>query len=189
MAEALRAGDHQGARPAETAGNARGRTGASSRPGSGARQSGVRSATRWDLGSDHVLGNFLSFVTQMRLAGKRPIVEVIPERRSLDQNSMIYALYQQIADQSEEKIVDIRRECKLRYGVPILRAGSDEFRYVYDRAIKPLEYEFKLRAMDWLPVTSRMSKAQATEFIDSVIREYSERGLSLVHPSEVYGEA
>lgn len=134
------------------------------------------------------MGNFLSFITQMRLAGKRPIVEVVPERRSLDQNAMIYALYQQIAEQVEgEQIVDIRRECKLRYGVPIMRAGSEEFRYVYDRAIKPLDYEFKLRAMDWLPVTSKMSKAQATEFIDTVIREYSQRGLSLVHPSEVYG--
>lgn len=133
------------------------------------------------------MGNFLSFVTQMRLAGKRPIVEVLPERRSLDQNAMIYALYQQIAEQSEgEQIVDIRRECKLRYGVPIMRAGSEEFRYVYDRAIKPLDYEFKLRAMDWLPVTSQMGKAQATEYIDTVIREYSQRGLSLVHPSEVY---
>jgi hypothetical protein len=129
----------------------------------------------------------MAHVGTLRLSGKRPVVEFVPEGRSLDQNSMIYALYQQIAaQQPESSIVDIRREAKLHYGVPILMAHSEEFRYVYDKAIKPLEYEFKLRAMDWLPVTSKMSKAQGSEFIDTVIREYSQQGLCLVHPSEVY---
>lgn len=123
----------------------------------------------------------------MRLAGKKPVVQLLPEGRSIDQNSMIYALYQQIAQQTEDGIIDIRRECKLHFGVPILRAANEEFRYVYDNAIRPLEYDFKLRAMDWLPVTSKMGRRQATEFIDTVIREYSQRGVSLVHPSELYG--
>jgi hypothetical protein len=143
-------------------------------------------AHKWDLSSETVKANFDAFISQMRLSGKRPVVALVPESRSLDQNSLIYALYQQIAAQKPDSaIVDIRREAKLHYGVPILRAHSEEFRYVYDKAIKPLEYEFKLRAMDWLPVTSKMAKAQATEFIDTVIREYSQQGLCLVHPSEM----
>lgn len=143
--------------------------------------------TRWDLSSETAVERFMAHVGTLRLSGKRPVVEFVPESRSLDQNSLIYALYQQIAaQQPESSIVDIRREAKLHYGVPILRAHSEEFRYVYDKAIKPLDYEFKLRAMDWLPVTSKMSKAQGSEFIDTVIREYSQQGLCLVHPSEVY---
>lgn len=141
---------------------------------------------RWDLSSETVMQRFMAHVGTLRLSGKRPVVEFVPESRSLDQNSLIYALYQQIASQlPDSAIVDIRRECKLRYGVPILRAHSEEFCYVYDKAIKPLDYEFKLRAMDWLPVTSKMAKAQATEFIETVVREYSQQGLCLLHPSEV----
>ena len=146
--------------------------------------------TRWDLSSETAIERFMAHVGTLRLSGKRAVVEFVPESRSLGQNSLIYALYQQIASQLPDRaIVDIRREAKLHFGVPIMRAGNDEFRYVYDHAIKPLEYEFKLRAMDWLPVTSKMSKAQGSEFIDTVIREYSQQGLCLVHPSEMENAA
>jgi len=131
--------------------------------------------------------NFIAFVSQQRLAGKCPVFEQVPEKRSLDQNSMIYALYEQIAQQAQDQsVIDIRRECKLRYGVPILRAGNEKFKALYDRCMKGvLTYEEKLEAMDILPVTSLMVKEQGTEYIDSVIREYSKQGYALVSPSEM----
>lgn len=143
-------------------------------------------AMRWDLSTETVQENFLQFVAQMRLTGKRPVFELVKEKRSLDQNSMIYALYQQIAAQAGDQTVnDVRRECKLRYGVPILRVGNEKFKTMYDKAIRDsLTYEEKLEAMDILPVTRLMTKEQGTEFIDTVLREYSKNGYALAHPSE-----
>lgn len=98
--------------------------------------------------------------------------------RSLPQNALINAMYGEIADQRDgEGVVDIRRRCKLHYGVPILRAHDEEFRSVYDKVVKPHDYETKLEIMDFLPVTSRMKKPQATEYIDTVMREYSQQGV------------
>ena len=143
----------------------------------------------WNLSSATVLKNFIEYVGQMQLAGKRPLFQEVPEKRSLPQNDLIYALYGEIAKQvGDQSVIEIKRECKLRYGVPILRANDAEFRSLYDNAIKHnLTYEQKLEAMDILPVTSRMNKEQGTEYIDTVIREYSKHGISIVMPGEQHG--
>lgn len=100
------------------------------------------------------------------------------EKRSLDQNALINVLYGDIARQIEgEGVVDIRRRCKLHFGVPILRANDAEFRKVYDSVVKPHPYETKLQIMDYLPVTSIMKKPQATEYIDTIQREYAGKGV------------
>lgn len=145
----------------------------------------TRRRQRWDLSTDTVVENFNAFITNMRLSGKRPLVEIVPEGRSLDQNDMINAVYRQLAEQKpDESFNEIRCYCKLHFGVPIMRRDSEQFRYVYDTAFKPLPYEFKLESMDQWPVTSDMSKKQATEYIDTIIREFSKQGYSLIHPSE-----
>lgn len=146
---------------------------------------------RWDLSTDSTWNNFREFVSQMRLAGKRPVFELVPEKRSLDQNAMFYALYTQIAAQAgDQSVKDVRRECKLTIGVPILRASDPEFKLLYDKCIKDaLTYEEKLAAMDVLPVTRRMDKKQGTEYIDTILRDYSKQGYALINPSEDYGVA
>ena len=139
-----------------------------------------------DATTDAGLEALLGVRRQALLAGKPFVVQVVGEKRSLPQNDLIYELYTVIAQQKEdESIADIRRECKLRIGVPILRASNDQFRNLYDKAIKGgLTYEEKLAAMDILPVTSLMTKAQGTEYIDTVIREYSRQGIVIVMPGE-----
>ena len=121
------------------------------------------------------------------LSGKPFVVQVVGPRRSLDQNAISHALYAQIAGQIEDQTVqEVRAECKLRYGVPILRAGSEEFRAQYDKVIKPHDYPTKLAIMEWLPVTSLMDKAQFSEYLDTVIREFSKVGVSILMPGESY---
>lgn len=146
----------------------------------------TKAANNWTL-TQASLPNFVEFVSHQFLAGRPAVkVKIVPEKRTTDQNSMIYALYGQIAAQCEDQsVIDIRRECKLNYGVPILRASDEVFREVYDNSIMHnLTYDQKLLAMDYMDVTSRMNKKQGTEFIDTVIREYSKRGISIVHPGE-----
>ncbi len=78
--------------------------------------------------------------------------------RSLDQNAILHAWITQIANElREQTAAQIKAECKLVYGVPILRAEDEEFREFYDRAIKWMTYEQKLDAMAFVPGTSIMT--------------------------------
>ena len=74
--------------------------------------------------------------------------------------------------------------CKLHHGVPILRAESEDFREAYDGAIKGLTYEQKLKVMRILPVTSLMSKAQLSKYLEAVQDDFAKRGVVLAFPME-----
>ena len=131
----------------------------------------------WDL--------FKNMVSQMRLAGKRPKAVLQDGKRSLDQNAMAFALYKQISQQLEDQSIrEIRAECKLTVGVPILRASNAKFMAMYDKGLKQLDYEEKLAAMEFIPVTSLMGKKDFSSFLDEVVRVYSQQGISLINPSE-----
>lgn len=99
--------------------------------------------------------------------------------RSLDQNALSHAWYREIATITGDTPMDIRCECKLRYGVPILRAESEEFRADYDRVVKPHDYETKLKIMRWLPVTSLMNTPQMTAYLNDMALDYSRQGVIL----------
>ena len=87
----------------------------------------------------------------------------------------------QLGDQTHD---DVRAECKLRFGVPILRAENEAFRISYDRVIKDLPYENKLdaiKAFD-LPVTRLMTAKQMTAFMDEMQRNWTAQGVRLTDP-------
>ena len=79
---------------------------------------------------------------------------------------------------------DVRAECKLRFGVPILRAENDTFRASYDDVMKGHSYETKLAAIKAfdMPVTRLMTVKQMTAFMDAVQREFAPRGVRLTDP-------
>lgn len=107
--------------------------------------------------------------------------------RSLDQNAISHAWYEQVAKElREDDEKGVKRFCKLHFGVPILRAEDGEFRDLYDQCIKAtLTYEQKLQAMDILPVTSRMSKKQLSAYLEAMQSHYrDQRGVYLEFPAE-----
>lgn len=103
--------------------------------------------------------------------------------RSLEQNRTQFLWAREAADQRGDMTTEeVRCEWKLIYGIPILRAESEEFRDVYDAAIKPLPYELKLKAMRFIPVTSEMNVRQMVAYLDTIQRECAERGIRLTDP-------
>lgn len=103
-------------------------------------------------------------------------------KRSLSQNDISHAWYEQMArEDRQDDTQGHRRYCKLHHGVPILRADPD-FREAYDAVIKPLAYELKLVAMDHWPVTSLMTKAQMSKYLEDVQEDYRKRGVRLQFP-------
>lgn len=87
----------------------------------------------------------------------------------------------QLGDRDRE---DVRAECKLRFGVPILCEDSEAFRMSYDRALKHLTYEEKIEAIKAfdLPVTRLMTVRQMSRFMDEMQRYWTEQGVYLTDP-------
>jgi hypothetical protein len=138
-----------------------------------------------DISTDTGWHAFTTMRNNLVLAGKRPRGQILPDKRNLSQNALSFAVYGQIASQSEDQTVrEIRAECKLNYGVPILRAEDEGFNEHCALVIDPLTYEQQLKAMEWTDVTSKMSVKPFSRYMDEVIRVYSQQGYCLLHPSE-----
>jgi hypothetical protein len=110
--------------------------------------------------------------------------------RSLDQNSLSFVWYGVIGKRDPEfDTVEARRFAKLHFGVPIMRAGSEEFRGAWDRmAMRRFTYPEKLELMDWWPVTSLMDKAQMREYLTAMQAHWIGRGVILSGLDEHYGQ-
>lgn len=105
--------------------------------------------------------------------------------RSLDQNAISHAWYQQLArERREDDELGWKSYCKLHHGVPILRADDAEFRAFYDGALKGLTYEQKREAMKYVPVTSLMTKPQLSKYLEEVQKDFRNQGVWLEFPQE-----
>lgn len=94
------------------------------------------------------------------------------DRRSLDMNALVNTWYKDISDvRGDVTAQDVRRECKVNYGVPILRRdpGHD---FIYRHTIDRMTYELKLKAIDIFAVTSVMSTAQLKEYLQMMENDY-----------------
>lgn len=78
-----------------------------------------------------------------------------------------------------------RGYCKLHFGVPILRNENEEFCEVYDRLIRPLDYEKKIEMM-MIPidvaVTRIMTTKQKASYLDAIHAQFTSLGIELTDP-------
>ncbi len=110
-------------------------------------------------------------------------------KRSTAQNRLCFKWYGEIAQQRGDVTAgEVRAECKLSLGIPILRAENEAFREVYDRHGKPLPFDTKLACMAEpmdMAVTSVMTTKQLTAYLDAIHRHYSMQGLELTDPGDL----
>jgi C-terminal processing protease CtpA/Prc len=94
----------------------------------------------------------------------------------------------QLGDQTHE---DVRAECKMLFGVPILRAENEPFRLSYDRTLRDLSYENRLAAIKAfdLPVTRLMTVKQMTAFMDAMQKHWTGQGVRLTDPEALKYES
>lgn len=138
------------------------------------------------INSEPALQTFIGDVRELWKAHKFLRVNVKTGKdRSLDQNAISHAWYEQVARElREDDALGVKRYCKLHHGVPILRAEDEDFRAMYDAAFKRLSYEQKLKAMDYLPVTSIMTTAQLSRYLEEVQEDFARRGVRLEFPQD-----
>lgn len=100
------------------------------------------------------------------------------------QRKWMTEISEQLGDRTPE---EARGECKLMFGVPLLRRENDAFRVEYDKHVKGLPYPTKLALMMEpisLPITSIMTTAQKHQYLEDVFRHYSEHGVVLTIPAD-----
>jgi len=108
----------------------------------------------------------------------------VAKARTLSQNALIWVWNGEIGKFWGESPEYAHRYCKLRIGVPILRAENERFREVYDRHLKPLTYEQKLAAVEIISVSSLMTVPQAKQYMDEIYKHFAEQGLELTKPED-----
>lgn len=112
--------------------------------------------------------------------------------RTLEQNALWFAMYKRISetlgDGSPEDIAHWRAYCKLRCGVTILQAHSDEFRsrwhtlVLCNPALQSWHAQMQLMrdpmfGQDGMPVTRLFTTKMGAEYTESVVRHFVEQGV------------
>ena len=105
--------------------------------------------------------------------------------RTKAQNRLVHRWFADIARamvwQSE---ADIKAECNLTYGRPILARDDEEwsaaFGYIFDALNRPAKLK-AIRVLD-IPFTRRMRVKQLIEYMEQMQRDYAEQGVMLTDP-------
>ena len=114
------------------------------------------------------------------LGGRKSFEAAIPVRgRSLPQNNLWAIWYGLIGKEQGQTSEEVKRECKLNYGVPILCAENESFRRVWAAKFAGDTYEQQLYMMRLLPVTSLLSKGQGSIYTETLQREYAKQQIVL----------
>jgi hypothetical protein len=109
------------------------------------------------------------------------------EARTKAQNRLIHRWFGDIAralvGQSE---VEIKAECNLTYGRPILARDDAEWESAFGYIFDALSHPAKLKAIRVLdvPFTRRMTVKQLSEYMDQMQRDYAEMGIRLTDPDD-----
>ena len=106
--------------------------------------------------------------------------------RSVDQNKLQRKWMLEAEEQGDQTAEEYRGYCKLHFGVPILRAEVAGYRELYDRIIRPLDYETKLIYMQVpfdFAVTRLMTTKQKARYLDLIYQHFRGLGFVLTEPN------
>lgn len=101
-------------------------------------------------------------------------IELAKKQRGLNANALSHVWYSHIAKETGEIELDIKSECKLDYGIPILRGEDPEWNEFYDTTgLEKLTRERQLKMMKFVPVTSQMSPEQMCRYLNAMQQSYA----------------
>lgn len=105
--------------------------------------------------------------------------------RTADQNALIHKWFTEIANwQGDKSPADVKAECNLIYGRPILARDDEAWNAVFGYIFDALSYPAKVKAIRTLdiPFTRKMGIKQLSEYMDQMGRDYREQGVPLTDP-------
>jgi len=110
------------------------------------------------------------------------------EARTKKQNRLVHMWFNEIAQQKgDETSADIKIDCNIAYGRPILARDDPEWDAVFEWVFRDLNIERKRKAVKVLdvPFTRKMSVKQLTEYMDNMGRDYRQQGFNLTDPEDL----
>lgn len=126
----------------------------------------------------------LKFINSQQLPFTMTVVK--GKQRTDKQNKLQRQWINEIAAQLTDHPAEYwRGYSKLHFGVPILRNENEQFLEVYDRLIRPLDYEKKIELMMVpidIAVTRIMTTKQKTAYLDAIYANFTGLGLVLTDP-------
>lgn len=110
---------------------------------------------------------------------------VIGESRTKAQNRLVHRWFADVSKHfGDTTAEEVKAQCNMQFGVPILRRDDEEWCAEFDSIIRPLGYEMALRAIQVfdIPFTRRMTTAQLSEYMDNMQRHFLGLGVTLTDP-------
>ena len=127
---------------------------------------------------------FLAWVADMPMPFTVAVMK--GKGRSLDQNALLHKWFGEIARTREgHTLLDVKGECHKKYGVPI-KMSDPQFAWVWSQTGAKLPYEKQCAylASGVLNVSSTMTKAQLSQYMDEMSRDFTSQGVTLTQPED-----
>ncbi len=106
-------------------------------------------------------------------------VMVQTEKRSISKNALSHVWFKEIANQTGCTENEAKAQCKLEFGVPLLRSEDQKFNAWCERVLDNLSHEGRIAAMRYFPVSSIMDEKQMHEYLQKISMTYANRGIIL----------
>ena len=106
-------------------------------------------------------------------------------KRSNPQNKTAAMWYGQISAETGQTQAEVKAECKLRYGLPIMERDKPEWVEKWSPLYGPLLYHLRLRMFEAIPLTSLLTTRAMGEYLDAIQKEYRAQGIPLVDPEAI----
>jgi hypothetical protein len=141
--------------------------------------------TTWAIRTEQERQSVLKAVENRAMPFTVQITKGVP--CSLEQKKLQHKWHKEAEEQGDQTAEEYRGYCKLHFGVAIMKYESPEWAELYDRIIKPLPYEDKLKMMmepmDF-PVTRCMSSKGKHEFLNKMHDYYISQGFIITEPED-----
>lgn len=109
-------------------------------------------------------------------------------KRSIPQSRTAESWYGQIAQTYGMDQGEAKAECKLRFGLPIMKRDKPDWIEKWSPLYGPLPYAMRRKLFEVIPLTSLFTTKQMAEYMDAVQREYRSQGVALIDPDALkYG--
>lgn len=126
--------------------------------------------------NEHVGDDYLKISRELR--------DRIDFHRTKNQNSLYYQWLKEIAAQTGQTELEVRRYCKYQFGLPILFRNMPEQASTLRNHLGKASYEEKLKLMDLFAVSSLMNTTEFTEYMERIEHHFRPIGVQLSQPEE-----
>lgn len=110
-------------------------------------------------------------------------------RRSQQQSRTAEKWYSQIGAETGQLPIQVKGECKLMYGLPIMQTENAAWVAEWEPIYGPFDYKGRLKLFEIIPLTSKLTTKQMSNYMDAVQGVYRAMGIPLIDPEALKYEA